>query len=224
MQTQTDHVLMAQSALLLSYWCPSLGCGEKNSNSLWLNHAIQHAKALKAHKRTSTFNSLDFASLGQRKHDNTLRRIWWCCVIRDRILSLCVRRNIQVSRDYLDRHASCAISYDDFSNEIERSRVYDANTKHSLITVMFLMIELCLCLSDVLTVAHSTRDLTTCDSRDTSRRTLQVYECKKDLETWAAKAVASSPVMASTQHGRLEGRKPQGSVLMFANLVWIYYQ
>ncbi|KAF4998798.1 hypothetical protein FDECE_11700 [Fusarium decemcellulare] len=88
---------------------------------------------------------------------------------------------------------------------------------------MLLVVELCLCLSKVLTVAHSVREPAASESRDLSRKALQIWECKKDLETWSVKAVASSRVMAGTEPGHHRHGKPQSSILMFANLVWIYY-
>ncbi|KAL5622356.1 hypothetical protein FOBRF1_001606 [Fusarium oxysporum] len=47
-QMQTDHSLMAQAALLLTYWSSSLNSSEKQPNSIWLGRAISHAKALGA--------------------------------------------------------------------------------------------------------------------------------------------------------------------------------
>ncbi|KAI8658156.1 Zn(2)-C6 fungal-type domain-containing protein [Fusarium keratoplasticum] len=213
-QDPSDHVLMAQAALLLTHRCPSLGDGEQRANSTWLSRAIQHAKALNADRCA---NSLDSASPQQGKRNNTLRRIWLSCIIRDRVLSLCLRRKVQIN------HTSYAMSHDEFSDEIQRSRVYDADSKQSLITIMLLMTELCLCLSNILTVAYSVRDLTGSESHGSSRKTMQIWECKKDLETWSLKAVASSPVLASTQPGRHQGGEPTSSILMFAHLVWIYY-
>ncbi|KAM6522855.1 hypothetical protein FALCPG4_012470 [Fusarium falciforme] len=214
-QDPSDHVLMAQTALLLTHRCPSLGDGEQRANSNWLRRAIQHAKALNADRCA---NSLDSASPQQGKRNNTLRRIWLSCIIRDRVLSLCLRRKVQIN------HTSYAMSHEEFSDEIQRSQVYDADSKQSLITIMLLMTELCLCLSNILTVAHSVRDLTGSESHSSSRKTMQIWECKKDLETWSVKAVASSPVLASTQPGRQQGGEPRNSILIFSHLVWIYYQ
>ncbi|EMT72641.1 Cutinase transcription factor 1 beta [Fusarium odoratissimum] len=201
-QMQTDHSLMAQAALLLTYWSSSLNSSEKQPNSIWLGRAISHAKALGADK---------------------LRRIWWCCIIRDRIISLCVRRHLQISRDHLDNHATTTISYDTLSGENDRSHVYDVDTKSSLITLMLTMTDLCLCLSDILTVVHPAKDFTVSDARDSTRRILQIYECKKGLENWCARAVASSLIMAITEHDGQQVDMPKSSVLMFANMIWIYY-
>ncbi|EEU38002.1 uncharacterized protein NECHADRAFT_84388 [Fusarium vanettenii 77-13-4] len=212
-QDPLDHVSMAQSALLLTHRCSSSGHGEQKASSIWLGRAIQHAKILKANECTS-------ASL---QNQNTLRRIWFSCILRDRILSLCLRRMVQISPACFDRHADYDMSYDDFSDEIQRSRVYDADSKRPLITMMLLMADLCLCLSNILTVAHSVRDPAGPQSHDSARKTMQIWECKKDLETWFIKAVSSSPVLASTQPGHQEDDRPRDSILMFAHLVWVYY-
>ncbi|RYC83365.1 hypothetical protein BFJ63_vAg13768 [Fusarium oxysporum f. sp. narcissi] len=222
-QMHTDHILMAQAALLLTYWSSSLNSSEKQPNSIWLGRAISHAKALGADKCADVPKGVGQASSQQRLHDNRLRRIWWCCIIRDRIISLCVRRHLQISRDHLDNHATTTISYDTLSGENDRSHVYDVDTKSSLITLMLTMTDLCLCLSDILTVAHPAKDFTVSDARDSTRRILQIYECKKGLENWCAKAVASSSIMAITEHDGRQVDMPKSSVLMFANMIWIYY-
>ncbi|RKK27777.1 hypothetical protein BFJ66_g16036 [Fusarium oxysporum f. sp. cepae] len=222
-QMHTDHILMAQAALLLTYWSSSLNSSEKQPNSIWLGRAISHAKALGADKCADVPKGVGQASSQQRLHDNRLRRIWWCCIIRDRIISLCVRRHLQISRDHLDNHATTTISYDTLSGENDRSHVYDVDTKSSLITLMLTMTDLCLCLSDILTVVHPAKDFTVSDARDSTRRILQIYECKKGLENWCAKAVASSSIMAITEHDGRQVDMPKSSVLMFANMIWIYY-
>ncbi|PCD37061.1 hypothetical protein AU210_005566 [Fusarium oxysporum f. sp. radicis-cucumerinum] len=222
-QMHTDHILMAQAALLLTYWSSSLNSSEKQPNSIWLGRAISHAKALGADKCADVPKGVGQASSQQRLHDNRLRRIWWCCIIRDRIISLCVRRHLQISRDHLDNHATTTISYETLSGENDRSHVYDVDTKSSLITLMLTMTDLCLCLSDILTVVHPAKDFTVSDARDSTRRILHIYECKKGLEDWCAKAVASSSIMAITEHDGRQVDMPKSSVLMFANMIWIYY-
>ncbi|KAL5600654.1 hypothetical protein FOVSG1_008466 [Fusarium oxysporum f. sp. vasinfectum] len=222
-QMQTDRILMAQAALLLTYWSCSLNSSEKQPNSIWLGRAISHAKVLGADKCADIPKGVGHASSQQRLHDNRLRRIWWCCIIRDRIISLCVRRHLQISRDHLDNHATTTISYDTLSGENDRSHVYDVDTKSSLITLMLTMTDLCLCLSDILTVVHPAKDFTVSDARDSTRRILQIYECKKGLENWCARAVASSSIMAITEHDGQQVDMPKSSVLMFANMIWIYY-
>ncbi|KAK2678755.1 hypothetical protein RAB80_003936 [Fusarium oxysporum f. sp. vasinfectum] len=222
-QMQTDHILMAQAALLLTYWSSSLNSSEKQPNSIWLGRAINHAKALGADKCADVPKGVGHASSQQRLHDNRLRRIWWCCIIRDRIISLCVRRHLQISRDHLDNHATTTISYDTLSGQNDRSHVYDVDTKSSLITLMLTLTDLCLCLSDILTVVHPAKDFTVSDARDSTRRILQIYECKKGLENWCAKAVAASSIMAITEQDGHQVDMPKSSVLMFANMIWIYY-
>ncbi|KAI1029397.1 hypothetical protein LB504_010656 [Fusarium proliferatum] len=222
-QIQTNHNLMAQAALLLTYWSCSLNSSEKQPNSIWLSRAISHAKALGADKCADLSKAVGQASIQQRLHDNRLRRIWWCCIIRDRIISLCLHRHLQISRDHLDNHATTTISYDTLSGEKYRSHVYHVDTKSSLITLMLTMTDLCLCLSDILTVVHPAKDFTVSDARDSTRRMLQIYECKKGLDNWCAKAVASSSRMAVTEHDGHQVDVTESSVLMFANMIWIYY-
>jgi hypothetical protein len=66
---------LVQTALLLSYWSPYDGTREVNS--FWSNEATRHAVA----------GGLSGPSSKARS-----RIIWWCCVIRNRMISIGLRR------------------------------------------------------------------------------------------------------------------------------------
>ncbi|KIX98597.1 uncharacterized protein Z520_05898 [Fonsecaea multimorphosa CBS 102226] len=72
---------IAQSALLLSYWSPYDSTQEVNS--FWVDEAIRHAVVGGMSDPTST----------HRK-----RIIWWCCMIRNRMISLGLRRFNRLNR------------------------------------------------------------------------------------------------------------------------------
>jgi hypothetical protein len=73
-------MILLQTAVLLSYWSPYNS--ELQVNSYWVGRAFHHARTLEL------WNSgLDSGALSCRR-----RIIWWCCLIRDRLISLGLRR------------------------------------------------------------------------------------------------------------------------------------
>lgn len=77
----TGAEALAQCALLLSHWSPY--DSTKEVNSYWVDEAIRHAVAGGMSDRSST----------HRK-----RIIWWCCLIRNRMISLGLRRFNRLER------------------------------------------------------------------------------------------------------------------------------
>jgi hypothetical protein len=79
-QDIADPVILTQISLLLSLWSPP-NPGHQN-NSYWLDMAFRHANE---------------ATLWESRSDYThkscsLRVLWWCCVVRDRVLAIGLRR------------------------------------------------------------------------------------------------------------------------------------
>ncbi|KAH7127308.1 fungal-specific transcription factor domain-containing protein [Dactylonectria macrodidyma] len=216
--------VMAQTCLLLTYWCPSLGSGGKTANSKWLGLAVHHARMAKADDY-SKMSCLDGSALiEQLKRQNILKRLWWCCVIRDRIMPLCVRRSIQIGREDFDFHHTTPLCDEDLSSEVESSRVYDANAKRSLISIMALMVKLCVILTDVLALVYPKNDSSVSDAQCSSKRLMQIHEYKRVLEDWASRSAMSFPtvfaVQCNQEHDYLGG---SNSTVLFAHMLQIYY-
>ena len=217
--TDPDPVSIAQAALLLTYWCPTFRSGPRKPNSRWLRIAIQHAKSCGA-------DQYDMPSIGlhvsqqDMKRRNILKRIWWCCIIRDRIMPICVRRNIQISSAQFD-FASCSpLGYDDMVDELEASRVYNIATKHKLILALERLTELCVTLTDILSLVYPTESIPILDAAAHSTAYAQVQEHKRSLRCWAA---ATRPPLALKDLPPNPGPYEDSAVL-FTNLVWIYFQ
>ncbi|KAH7131713.1 fungal-specific transcription factor domain-containing protein [Dactylonectria estremocensis] len=221
---QYDHVVMAQSCLLLTYWCPSLGFGGMTANSKWLSLAIHHAKMAKAEDYSKSTCGNGSTMIKQRKKQNVLKRLWWCCVIRDRIMPLCVRRSIQIGRGDFDFIHNTPLCDEDLSIEVENSRVYDANAKRSLISIMASMVELCITLTDVLDLVYPANDPSVSDAQPSSKRLMQIHEYKRVLEDWATRSTMSSPTVFADQcNQQHDSSSDSDSTVLFANLLQIYY-
>ncbi|CEL10217.1 hypothetical protein ASPCAL13341 [Aspergillus calidoustus] len=139
LEIHSGDVCCAQTALLLTYY---VSPRNPNSNSYWLTVAIHHARVIHAHR---------YYELKHYEKANLLKRIWWACVCRDRLLSLGLRRPFQISDHDFDFTQS-PLTVSDFSDEIHRSLVYCANTKRVLIQLLYFQCELCVALTAGLTL------------------------------------------------------------------------
>ncbi|KAF4446838.1 hypothetical protein F53441_9542 [Fusarium austroafricanum] len=216
--TDPDPVSISQAALLLTYWCPTFRSGPRMPNSRWLRIAIQHAKSIEADQYDSPSYGLHI-SQQDIKRRNILKRIWWCCIIRDRIMPLCVRRNIQITSARFDFVSNSPLGYDDLVDELESSRVYNIATKHKLILTLERLTALCVTLTDILGLVYPTETLPILDGEAHSTAYTQVQEHKKSLRNWA---VATRPPLALQDLSVTSGGFEDSAVL-FTNLVWIYF-
>ncbi|KAM0224376.1 hypothetical protein ACHAQD_001945 [Fusarium lateritium] len=216
--TDPDPISIAQAATLLTYWCPTFRSGPRMPNSRWLRIAIQHAKSCDADKYDNPSYGLH-VSQQDMKRRNVLKRIWWCCIIRDRIMPLCVRRNIQITNAQFDFAFCTPLGYDDLVDELESSRVYNIATKHKLILALERLTELCVTLTEVLGLVYPTETLPILDAEAHSTAYAQVQEHKRSLRSWAA---ATRPPLALQDLSPNAGPFEDSAVL-FTNLVWIYF-
>ncbi|GAB1202431.1 hypothetical protein APSETT445_001046 [Aspergillus pseudonomiae] len=125
-ELENDQLRLGQAAVLLTYRCSST---DRLSNTTWLALGIQHARAVKAHvyHRYPT---------NERAARVTLKRLWWCLILRDRLLSLGVRRALQILPCHFDVSSHSPLTYEDLEDEVQASEVYDAATKKRLIEVV----------------------------------------------------------------------------------------
>ncbi|KAE8405502.1 fungal-specific transcription factor domain-containing protein [Aspergillus pseudonomiae] len=125
-ELENDQLRLGQAAVLLTYRCSST---DRLSNTTWLALGIQHARAVKAHvyHRYPT---------NERAARVTLKRLWWCLILRDRLLSLGVRRALQILPCHFDVSSHSPLTYEDLEDEVKASEVYDAATKKRLIEVV----------------------------------------------------------------------------------------
>ncbi|KAL2844509.1 fungal-specific transcription factor domain-containing protein [Aspergillus pseudoustus] len=139
MEIYPDDFCCAQTSVLLTYYSSPTN---SNINSYWLTVALHHARVIHAHR---------YYELNHHEKANLLKRIWWACVCRDRLLSLGLRRPFQIGAHEFDFRQS-ALTISDLSDEIHRSLVYSANSKRALIQMFNFQCELCVALTPGLTL------------------------------------------------------------------------
>ncbi|KAI1136084.1 fungal-specific transcription factor domain-containing protein [Hypoxylon sp. FL0543] len=225
--TETSPVDLSQTALLLSFWATNWSLAAKKLNSTWLGIAIQNAKSADAHLYTVKPAYSELTDPIQHKKQNILKRLWWCCLIRDRILALGVRRSLQISRAHFDLEANAGLGYADLADEVDRSKVYNAETKRSLIEIFVQLGELCSVLTDLLTLVFPLDDVPGWDRQLGSEGVASLKECKASLRRWYKSATLRFPVFSSGSTSRMANATNKqfqhDSVILYTNLMYMHY-
>ncbi|UPK95877.1 hypothetical protein LCI18_006812 [Fusarium solani-melongenae] len=143
--TEKSPVAIAHAALLLSFWTPPLDAVDEMPNARWLSIAIENSLKAKAHIASGTHRPMTNES-------GALRRLWWCCIIRDRTLALGLRRSILLTRAYFDFDRNLGQGCAEIRDEILQSQTHDRKTREDLADIACQTVEFCVMLTDVLPV------------------------------------------------------------------------
>ena len=214
---EDSPIATAQAALLMSFWSSPYG-GTKNPNTLWLGRAIHHAKEANADR----FWSLVPDSLVQDKQANTLKRLWWCCIIRDRILALAVRRTLQIATLVIEPQNELKLTYLDVADEFDRSKVYDSKTKRHLARILEHQVELCIYLTDIIPLLSPIENAIEDDLKLHTDLMGKLSDMKAMLRGWRRRVkerIPSFEDMSLSKQCVLEG-----AIILHTDLLHIYYQ
>ncbi|KAF5250112.1 hypothetical protein FANTH_4665 [Fusarium anthophilum] len=204
----SDLVSNAQGALLLTYYATMRD--RARTNSILLATAIQYAQGAEAdqfHKRPDQDSDTT----------NRLKRLWWCCIVRDRILPLGVRRQLHITsiNPALDH-----LTERDFAKEIHSSQVYSSQTKRSLVQLFISLCELAIPFTSVVQTVYgmgqSAVDAITpmIDNQEQIKESIRF--CEASLDTWFDKATIQFPTPAGIT-------STEKSLVLYTNLMYIYY-
>ncbi|POR35381.1 4-coumarate--CoA ligase-like 7 [Tolypocladium paradoxum] len=154
----------------------TFGPGPTKPNTSWLSAAIRHAKSLQAHHMFSDERTRKTAV----KTTVLLRRL--CCLIRDRILSLGLHRELQIPEKYPP------LSPEDLENEMRRSRVYNLESKQRMLEIFTQTSRLCVTLTNLLQLSAASKhdsDFGMSNARDQER---ELADCTGQLRDWYSEA------------------------------------
>ncbi|KAJ0122430.1 cutinase transcription factor 1 beta [Diaporthe amygdali] len=233
--SEYSPIAVAQATLLLSSWAPNPSGNNTRVSSSWLSVSIQQAKIAGAHRYSSLHQTQWPESQRSRvlKHQNDLKRLWWCIVLRDRILSLSFRTSIQVTRVHFDFDAEthAPLGFADLSSEIERSRVYNSGTKKSLIEILAHHIQLMVALTDLLVLVWPLDEVPQWARRHGEEEVGKIERCKGQLRSWYQRSTSRFPMPGDEILSRpnMAGRGGRGaefhhdSVVLYTNLMYITY-
>lgn len=171
-----DTHSVAQSCLLLSYHSETT---DLLSNTKWLAIAIQYARVGQA-------NQYHGPCVLSNRSGSDLKRLWWCCIIRDRIISLGMRRPIQIPPTEFDFRKP-PLTASDLADEIISSEVYEPHTKIELCKVLTSLCELVVCLTDVTMALYPAPGCFTQAAKSGIDSKYIVERLKLGLTTWRSR-------------------------------------
>lgn len=221
---ERSSIAIAQASVLLSHshLIPLPYGGYKQLGSLWAGIAIHHARDARAH-RYYLIPPSSLQTPEQIKHYNVLKRLWWCCVICDRVVPLTSRQNIKITRTNFNFDDSPILSVDDLSDEFEYSNVYDSSTKALLAQALVKIVELCVVLTDVLSLSSLVHENPNLALSQKFSETNPAGMCRVQLQRWYNSFLEwKCTVNRKTMQDAVD-KTPGGSVVLFTNLAEMYY-
>lgn len=159
-------------------------------------------------------------------HDTTIsaeerlvrKRLWWCIILRDRILPLGVRRSIQIARSNFD-FSLPRLCEKDLEPEFRGSCVYDPETKRDLARVFLTQLGLAVELTDALSYvypAHGFHSFDRLEHDEVISMPKKIEKCRDNLDAWHARC------KEWIEPGAWSGKHT--SVMLFSGLTSIYFQ
>lgn len=204
---ESNYYSVAQGALLLTYYTTNT---DPNMNSQWLSIAIQNARVVNSqlyHRDHSISNT-------ERRNK---KRLWWSCILRDRIMPLGVRRAVLISNEHFDFNQK--FTEEDLEHEIGFSRVYDSETQRQIVKTIVAQCELAVVLTGVLSTcypmdgSHSLGRFASPDLKNTKGR---IQQNRSNLLDWFTGFSLQAPLHRETKMLHV-------SVTLYTNLLYIYY-
>ncbi|KAI0446444.1 hypothetical protein F4803DRAFT_559385 [Xylaria telfairii] len=223
--TESSLVCLSQAALLLTYWAPNWSLAAKKPNTVWLGVAVHNAKSAEAHIYSTMPTFSPVTEPIEYKKQNSLKRLWWCCVFRDRLLALGMRRSIQVSRAHFDVDTNNSFGFSDLSDEVGRSKVYNPETKKRLIEIFVQLGELCSVMTDLLTLVFPLDDVPGWGRHNGVEGAEKVRACKVAMRRWYKSATLSFPVFSkgNTTSKTTANEHQHDSIILYTNLMYMWY-
>ncbi|KAH8697524.1 hypothetical protein BGW36DRAFT_427482 [Talaromyces proteolyticus] len=200
---EDDHIVIAQTAILLSFYNSN---SDAMSNSTWLSVAVEHAQAV---------NALEYDYIEPRFNREQLKRLWCCCILRDRVISLGMRRPLQILPEKfpVTENLMCL---DDLKEELGNSKTYNLETK-TMLNFMFIgLCEFAEAVTDLLLILyppHQRSPWVTTDRHGTIWEHLT--RIKLRLSVW------EGDFMRRLEHDECEIHP---SITLFVSMIDMYYQ
>lgn len=209
---ERDPLILAQTSLLLSLQST---IADQSLNTTWLTRALRLAKQAGA-------NTWYDSSVSDAKRLDK-KKLWWACILRDRMIAIGVRRSIQITADEVDFDQGC-LQADDFADEQAESRVYEPATKKMLTHIVVAQSELAVAQTATLTAAYGNTDETnppgTTSASQTVTSMTRIESAKTELVIWARRFRATL-----TRYTNRTGQAQDinASVTIFAEMTLIHY-
>lgn len=184
-------------------------------DSVWLTIAINHAEIVGAHQYESSLSM-------HHSNENTLKRLWWCCIVQDRLASLCLGRRTQIDAARFDASSYRPFGISDLRNEIHHSQVFNATLKSHLIGLLEKFLHLCLVLSSLFHLAYGQAQPLPGDFNKTLE---EIVAVKSQLREWYKDISHNLPHLIDPQGGSplIKDEEDISIIQLYFNTVIIYY-
>ncbi|RSL92238.1 hypothetical protein CDV31_015246 [Fusarium ambrosium] len=198
-----DEVTKAQTALLMSHCSSAM---DDTTDTYWLVTAIHFSRSARA-DQWHMYVDAPSDSL-------KLKRLWWSCILRDRVMALSFRRPLTIKPSEIDP-SKPFLTADDFSDELRARSVYNTPTKRTLVQLIVCLCELLVNLSSVFDVLFPQISPSNqyC-SRE--KMTADLKACLSKVDSWF-----------KTRASILEGTSSQPSfphsITLFTKILTLYY-
>lgn len=166
---------------------------------------------LRAHQQFSRHSDTIPRDATSARRRVLLRRVWWCCLIRDRTLSLGLHRELQIPEKYP------VLVPEDFQHDIHASRVHTPESKQRIVEVFLAVSRLFMVLTDLLHLsavsAYAEDDQLLIDGT----RHARLFDCAANLDGWYESVKRNFPDNSADRG--LEGHP----LIIQTNLMYTYY-
>ncbi|KAM0204733.1 hypothetical protein ACHAQI_009907 [Fusarium lateritium] len=216
-------IAIAQASLLLAHThlIPRCIAGNKPLGSIWLGIAISYARVAKAHCYPTLRPSNDLEVAKVQKLRNTLKRLWWCCIICDRLLPLTSRQSIKITPSNFSFSGCSVLGSADLCDELYNSDVYDSTTKTLHAELLSKLVDLCVVLTDVLTVTSVLYNNPSWMLSGRMEVAKDAGLCQIELRRWYN---AWNETKATLDERMADEGSSAESIILFKNLIEMYYQ
>ncbi|KAF4946369.1 hypothetical protein FSARC_14213 [Fusarium sarcochroum] len=225
MEIESAHLPLAQSALLLMGWVP-----DRPSNTMpvpyktWLGLGLHHAKHINAHRENGVCDVPSSTCSAEDPHSNTLRRLWWCCIIMDRLSPLCTRFRLQITSDLFDFEHCVPLGFVDLQTEVYRSKVFHPSTKLQHIAIFSKFLGLLMALTEVLPIVFPFENKLESGTESLEEEANKIERCGDLLRNWYKTANADFPLFdGHDADQRSDELDHTNSIILYTNLMYIYY-
>jgi hypothetical protein len=146
-------------------------------------------------------------------------------VIRDRLMPLTSRRTIKITHSNFNFTGNPVLAGVDLLEEADKSKVYDSSTKRFLAEIMAKLVELCVILTEVLTLTFPMYDNAPRAATLATTEEARIGECRMALRRWYSTVLRlrSSQGVDIVKESETAG-SPKNSIVLFMNLLEMYYQ
>lgn len=149
----------------------------------------------------------------------TIKRLWWSILLRDRSLSLGLRRHPQVTSVEFLTNEDWLLNEEDFQDEFKNSQVYPETVKRQLFASLQEQCRLAVLLTDALSILFTSPGPTAQSyALEPTYKTIPTLELvKKKLLSWKDQSVLTP------NSGSKSGAIEHEIVNLFAHLTYMYY-